>query len=58
MSATARNDSLPIQTPLTRDNPLVDLSFHPNDADDESDADLPTTEHDAEGWRALSPSKP
>ena len=49
----------PRQTRLmNEENPLVDLTSAPNDADDQSDAGLPTTDHEAAGWRATSPSKP
>jgi hypothetical protein len=59
MPRKARLEDPPRQTPLKRDaEPLIDLARAPNDADDTSDAGCPTTDHEAEGWRALSPSKP
>jgi hypothetical protein len=59
MSRRNREGKPPIQTRLKQDDdPPIDLSCVPNDADDKSDADLPTTDHQAEGWRELSPSKP
>jgi hypothetical protein len=39
-------------------DPLVDLSRVPNDADDPSDKNRPTTDHEAKGWRATPPVKP
>ena len=52
-------DYPPRQTRLVKDqNPLADLSEAPNDADDASDAGRPTTDHEAEGWRATPPAKP
>lgn len=47
------------QAPRTEDDArVVDLSEVPNDADDRSDAGVPTTDHDPVGWRADPPSKP
>lgn len=49
----------PRETRLRKDrDPPIDIANAPNDADDQSDAGLPTTAHEAEGWRATSPSKP
>jgi len=55
-----RNEAKPaVQTPLLRDRqPLVDLAQAGNDADDQSDAGRPTTEHDAKGWRAIPAGNP
>jgi hypothetical protein len=54
----SETEALPIQTALTADDPQVDLSLAPNDADDDSDAGRPTTDHDTVGWRSTPPSKP
>lgn len=49
----------PRETRLSTDaSPRVDLAKAPNDADDTSDAACPTTDHDAQGWRATPPAKP
>jgi hypothetical protein len=49
----------PRQSPLLQDRiPLDALSRMPNDADDGSDAEDPTTDHDAQGWRAIPPAQP
>jgi hypothetical protein len=59
MPRNPTSDYPPRQTRLTTDkNPLIDLTDAPNDADDRSDAGLPTTDHEAEGWRATPPAKP
>lgn len=48
-----------VQAPLLRDQqPLVDLAKVKNDADDPSDADRPTTDHEAKGWRAIPAGNP
>jgi hypothetical protein len=49
----------PRETKLVADaDPLFDLTNAANDADDKSDAGKPTTDHEAEGWRATPPAKP
>ncbi|CAN5289397.1 hypothetical protein BH10PSE13_BH10PSE13_09040 [soil metagenome] len=59
MSEKRRTIDPPPQTPVEKDRaPLEDLSCMPNDADDRSDDDRPTTDHDARGWRAIDPVKP
>lgn len=59
MPRTVIKDYPPRQTRLKVDeDPLADLSAAPNDADDTSDADRPTTDHRAEGWRSTPPAKP
>lgn len=54
------NEAKPaVQAPLLRDQqPPIDLAEVANDADDRSDADRPTTEHDAKGWRAIPAGNP
>jgi hypothetical protein len=55
----AQMKKVSLETPLKQDeDPLVDLSRVPNDADDKSDTGRPTTDHEAEGWRATPPLKP
>jgi hypothetical protein len=59
MPGNATKDYPPRETKLVQDgDPLTDLTDAVNDADDKSDAGRPTTCHEAEGWRAISPSKP
>lgn len=59
MRRNTRTRKIPLQSPLVRDKePPLDLSSVRNDADDQSDADRPTTDHEAEGWRDLPPAKP
>ena len=59
MSNRAPPDYPPRQSPFIKDAvPPEDLARAPNDADDTSDAGMPTTDHEAEGWRKEPPSKP
>jgi hypothetical protein len=59
MPRKLREGKLATQTRLTEDDdPPVDLSLVPNDADDKSDAGLPTTDHEAKGWRKTPNAKP
>ena len=59
MTTNRTKDYPPRQTRLSTDEaPLVDLAAAPNDVDDQSDAGLPTTDHEAEGWRSTPPAKP
>jgi hypothetical protein len=47
------------EAPRTEDDArVIDLAKVADDADDKSDDDRPTTDHDDTGWRANSPSKP
>jgi hypothetical protein len=49
----------PRQSTLLRDRMSAEqLGEAPNDADDTSDADHPTTDHAAEGWRGIPPAQP
>jgi hypothetical protein len=59
MPGLPAKDYPPRQSPLLRDqDPPLDLARAPNDADDQSDAGMPTTCHQATGWRKESPAKP
>ena len=59
MPRNKRALDIPQQAALVRDmDRLIDLACLPNDADDHSEAGRPTSDHEAEGWRATPAGKP